>query len=166
MLIEFYKLIAVSHRFEVVQKLIARDDHRTATIVGVEAQALGILEVVVEEEMGVILLIVDKSKRRYRARLQAKVALHTLGRGKTQLTLVQTLFEVVNSHILVAVEAHQVVAITLVVAKEEVFAVHRAVIVPILLGNLDCRRLGMKIDLIFYVVRVEVVEDLLAAQFK
>ena len=110
-----------------------------------------------------ILLIVYKSERRYRAWLQAEITLHTLWRGETQLALMQAVFEVVNSHILVAVEADQVVAIALVVAEKEVLAVHRAILTPILLGYLDSRRLGMKIDLVFNIMRLQKVKDLLAA---
>ena len=128
-----------------------------------EAQTWRIFEVVVEEEVSVILLVVDESKRRDRARLQAQIALHTLWRGEAQLSLMQTVLKVVDSHILVAVEADEVVAIALVVAEKEVFAVHRPVVVPILLGNLDSRRLGMKIDLIFYSVRLQKVKDFFTA---
>ena len=162
-LIQLHKLPRVAHRPKVAQKLLARDNHRTSAVVGVEAQTWRIFEVVVEEEVSVILLVVDKSKRRYRAWLQAEVPLHTLWRGETQLTLVQAVFKVVNCHILVAVEAHQVVAVAFVVAEKEVFAMYRAVLAPILLGNLDSRRLRVKIDLVFNIVRIEELKNPLAA---
>ena len=75
----------------------------------------------------------------------------------------QTVFQIVNCHILVAIEAYQVVTIALVVAEEEVFAMHRAILAPILLCNLDSRRLGMKIDLVFYIVRIEELKNPLTA---
>ena len=75
----------------------------------------------------------------------------------------QTLFKVVDIHILVAVEAYKIVAVALVVAEKEVFAVYRAVVAPILLGNLDSRRLGVKIDLIFNSVRIQKVKDFFTA---
>ena len=121
-LIELYKLPRVAHRIEVAHKLLALYDHRATAVVGVETKALGTLQVLVEEEVHVVLLVVDKSKRRHRARLQAEVALHSLWRSEAQLTLMQTVLKVVNSHILVAIEAYQVVAIALVVAEKEVFA--------------------------------------------
>ena len=162
-LIQLHKLPRVAYSFEVAQKLRLRDYHRATTVVGVETEAFGTLQVLVEEEVGVILLVVDKSEGRHRARLQAEVTLHTLWRGETQLTLVQTVLKVVDSHILVAVEAYQVVAIALVVAEKEVFAVHRAVITPILLGNLDCGRCRVRICLVFYVVRLQKVKDFFTA---
>ena len=87
-----------------------------------------------------------KPKRRDRAGLQTKIALHTLWRGEAQLALMQAVFHIVNCHISVAVKADQVVAVALVVAKKEVFAVYRAILTPILLGYLDSWRLGMKIE--------------------
>ena len=162
-LVEFYKLITITHRLEVAQKLLARYNHRTSAVVGVEAEALGILKVLIEKEMHVVLLIVDKSEGRHRAWLQTQIALHTLWRGEAQLSLSQTLLKVVDSQILVAVEAYQVVAIALVVTEKEVFAVYRPIIVPILLGNLDCRRCGVRISLIFYVVCIQKFKDSLTA---
>ena len=112
-----------------------------------------------------ILLIVDKSEGRHRARLQAEITLHSLWRCETQLALMQAVFEVVYCHIAVTIEAYQVVSVALVVAEKEVFAVHRAVLAPILLGNLNGRRFRVKIDLVFYPVRLQKVKDFLTAQF-
>ena len=86
-LVEFNKLIAIAHRLEVAQKLVARYDHCTSAIVGVEAQTLGTLQVLVEKEVHVVLLVIDKPKRRDRAWFQAKIALHTLWRCEAQLSL-------------------------------------------------------------------------------
>ena len=58
-LVEFYKLIAVAHRFEVAHKLLIRYNHRTSTVVGVEAEAFGLLEILIEKEMHVALLVID-----------------------------------------------------------------------------------------------------------
>ena len=162
-LIQLHKLPGVAHRFEVAQKLLARDNHRTSAVVGVETQTLGSLQILVEEEMRVILLVIDKSEGRYRAGFQAEITLHSLWRGKTQLALMQTVFEVVYCHIAVTIEAYQVVAIALMVTEKEVFAMHRAVLAPILLGNLNGWRFRVKIDLVFDVVRIEELKNSLAA---
>ena len=110
-----------------------------------------------------VFFVVDKSEGRHRARLQAEVPLHTLWRGETQLALMQAVLHIVNSHILVTVEAYQVVAVTLVVAEKEVLAVHRAIVAPIVLGNLDGGRCRVRICLIFYVVCVQKFKDSLTA---
>ena len=109
------------------------------------------------------LLIVDKSEWRHRAGLQAEITLHSLWRCETQLALMQAVFEVVNSHIPIAIEADQVVSVALMVAEKEVLAVYRAVLAPILLGNLNRWRCGVKIDLVFYPVRLQKLKDFLAA---
>ena len=162
-LIQLHKLPRVAYRVKVAHKLLARNNHRSSAVVGVEAEACCLLEILVQEEVYMVLLVVDKSEWRNRARLQAEITRHTLCRGETQLALMQAVFKVVNSHILVAIEADQIVAIALVVTEKEVFAVHRAIVTPILLGNLDCRRCRVRISLIFYVVRIEVVKDLATA---
>ena len=115
--------------------------------------------------MRVILLVIDKSEGRHRARLQAEITLHALWRCETQLALMQSVFEVVYCHIPIAIEAYQVVTVALMVAEKEVFAMHRAVLAPILLRYLNRWRLGVKIDLVFYSVRVKKLKDPLAAQF-
>ena len=48
-------------------------------------------------------------------------------------------FSIVDVHVLVAVEADQIVLVALVVAEEEVLAVFGVVPGPVLLGNLDGR---------------------------
>ena len=165
-LIEFYKLPRVAHRFEVAHKLLVRDNHRTSAVIWVEAEAWGTLQVLVEKEVHMVLRVVDKSEWRYRARLETEVARHTLCRGEAQLALMQTVLKVVNGHILVAIETDKVVTIALVVAEKEVLAVHRAIVAPILLGNLDGGRSGVKIGLVFNVVRLEVIEYLATALVK
>ena len=77
-LIQLDKLPAIAYSIEVAQELLFRDNHRASAIVGVEREALGILKIVVQKEVGVVLLVVDKSERRYRTRLQAQISLHTL----------------------------------------------------------------------------------------
>ena len=70
----------------------------------------------------------------------------------------QALLQVVYGHRLLAVEDHQIVAVALMVAEDEGLAVLRAILTPLLTGNLDGRRLGMLIYRIFYAVRVKEIE--------
>jgi hypothetical protein len=55
------------------------------------------------------------------------------------------------------------VTIALVVAEKEVFAVHRPILAPILLGNLNRRRLRVKIDLVINIVSIEELKNPLTA---
>ena len=61
-LIELHKLPRVAHRFEVAQELTLRYYHRATTIVGVEAEAFGVFQILVEEEVRMVRLVVDKSE--------------------------------------------------------------------------------------------------------
>ena len=62
----------------------------------------------------------------------------------------KTLFEVVNCHILVAIEHNKVVSVALVVAEKEILAVLRTVVVPIIARNVDCRGLWVVIMGVFH----------------
>ena len=75
----------------------------------------------------------------------------------------QTLFEVVDSHILRAVEADQIVAITLVVAEKEIFAMCRAIGTPMFASDFDRGGLGVFVPLVADRVGVEVVENFLSS---
>ena len=100
--------------------------------------------------MGVVLRIVNQSEWRYRTGAQAEVFLHAFLGCKRQFSLMESLFEVVDGDILVAVEHHKVVAVAFVVAEKEVLAVLRAIVVPILASNLDSWGFGMVVGGIFY----------------
>ena len=104
--------------------------------------------------MDVALLIIDQPEGRNRARTQTQPTRHTLLRCKRQLTLMQALLEVVDGQRLFAIEDHKVVAVALMIAEEEVLAVLRAILTPILTGNLDGRCFGVLIHRILYIVRV------------
>ena len=58
-LIQLHELPRVAYRVKVAQELLARDYHRATTVVGVETQTIGIRQVLVKEEVGVALLVVD-----------------------------------------------------------------------------------------------------------
>ena len=59
---------------------------------------------------------------------------------------------------LVALEDHEIVAVSLVVAKKEVLAVLRAVFVPILACNFDCWRLGVSVKRVFDLLLLQKIE--------
>ncbi len=100
-----------------------------------------------------VLGVVDESERAHAARLQTQVAHHALGTGKRQLARswlpcrlqrgFETLLEVVDSQVVVAIEADKVVLVALVVAHEDVLAMHTAVVVPPAFRLLDGLALGV-----------------------
>ena len=75
--------------------------------------------------MHVVLRIVHQAEGRHRAGAQAQPLLHTLLRGEGELSLMQALLQVVDSHRLLAIEDNQVVAVALMVTEEEVFEIIR-----------------------------------------
>lgn len=113
--------------------------------------------------MYVVLLVVDQSEGRHRAGQQPQVAFHTLLRGKRELALMQAVFEVVDRHILRAVEADQVVAVALMVAKKEILAMCRAIVAPMFACDLDRGGLGVFVPLVSDRVGVEVVKYFLSS---
>ena len=70
----------------------------------------------------------------------------------------QDMLEVVDSHRLLRVEDDKVVAVSLVVAEEEVLAVLRPILAPILSGNLNGGGLGVLVPRVAYAVLVEPTE--------
>ena len=91
-------------------------------VVGVETEQAVLLQVFVEEKVYVVLGVVYQTKRRYRARLQAKILLHALWRCKREFSLMQALLQVVNVEVALAVKHNKIVSVTLVVTEEEVLA--------------------------------------------
>ena len=73
------------------------------------------------------------------------------------------MFEVVDSHILRTVEADQIVAVAFMVAEKEVLAMCRAIVAPMLTGDLDRGSLGVFVPLITDRVGVEVVKYFLSS---
>ena len=120
-------------------KIRTRHHERGGIDTWVKAHSVSLLKLFIQEKMHVVFHVVDKSKRRDRTRRNTQILHQSLLRGEAQLALVQLLLDVVDIHVLVAVEADQIVLVALVVAEEEVFAVLRVVSGPVLLGNLDSR---------------------------
>lgn len=108
-----------------------------------EAHLFGLLKLFINEDMHMVLRIVDQSEGCDRAGLHTQI-FHQAGlRSKAELALVQLMLYVMDVHVLVAVEQHQIVAVALVVPEEEVLAVLGIVACPVLFGNLDGRGRGM-----------------------
>ena len=104
-----------------------------------ETHALRLLQLTVKEHMHMVLRVVDESERGHGARSHAQIFHQSRFRGEAQLALMQLFLDVVDVHVLVAVETDQIVLVALVVAEEEVLAVLGIVPGPVLLGNLDGR---------------------------
>ena len=78
-----------------------------------------------------MVLVVDEAEGGDTARLQAEVFLHAGLRGEGELALVQALLEVVDVHLMHALEDDEVVLVALVVPEKQVLAVRRLELAPV-----------------------------------
>ena len=122
-------------------------------IIGVEREQVCLAETAIQEKDDMVLRVVDEPERRDAARFQPQIAHHALRRGETEFArsgfpcclqlLFEAMLQVVDVQIVVAIEADEVMLITLVVAQKDVFAMHTTVILPPLLGFFDGFPFGM-----------------------
>lgn len=115
-----------------------------------------------------LLGVVDESEWRYAAGLQTEIAHHAFGRGETEFTGtvvalchqfgLEAMLEVVDIEVVVAMEANEVVLVALVVAEEDVFAMHGAVVFPPALGFFDGLALGVIVHFVCDLVLVQIME--------
>ena len=143
----------IAHTLEVAFKILSLDDHRTSAVVGMKTERLGLKEVLVEEQDDMVLLIIDQAKRADTTWFESEVLEHAFGAGEREFAWgvlacgkecsFEALLEVVDSQVVLAVEADEVVLCTLVVAHEDVLAMHTAVVLPPAFGLFDSLTLGV-----------------------
>ena len=122
------------------------NDDRPGVVVGMETQARGVQEVFVDEEVYLVVLVVDEAEGGDAAGLQAEVFLHAGLRGEGELALVQTLLQVMDVHLVHALEDDEVVLVALVVPKKQVLAVRGLELAPVGQRLLDGTQRRMKLD--------------------
>ena len=111
-----------------------------------EAQAWGVQEVLVDEEVDVMLGVVDEAEGGDAAGLQAEVFLHAGLRGEGELALVQTLLQVVDVHLVHALEDDEVVLVALVVPEKQVLAMRGLELAPVGQRLLDGTQRRVELD--------------------
>ena len=90
--------------------------------------------------------VVDEAERGDAARFQAEVFLHPRLRGEGQLALVQALLQVVDVHLVHALEDDQVMLVALVVPEKQVLAVRSLELAPVGQRLLDGAQRRMELD--------------------
>ena len=145
-IIQFNELIAIPHRLQKLDKVLLANDNRPRVVVGMEAQARGIQEVFVDEEVHLVVFVVDEAEGGDAAGFQAEVFLHALLRGEGELALVQALLEVVDVHLMHALEDDEVVLVALVVPEKQVLAVCCLELAPVGQRLLNRSQWGMELD--------------------
>ena len=131
LIIQLHKLITIPHNLQKLDKVLLANDDRPRVVIGMEAQARGIQEIFVDEEVHLVVLVVDEAEGGDAAGLQTEVFLHAGLRGEGELALVQTLLEVVDVHLVHALENDEVVLVALVVPEKQVLAVRGLELAPV-----------------------------------
>ena len=93
-----------------------------------------------------VLRVVDETEGGDAAGLQAEVFLHAGLRGEGQLALVQALLQVVDVHLVHALEDDQVMLVALVVPEKQVLAVRGLELAPIGQRLLDGAQRRVELD--------------------
>ena len=159
---------------EILLKSLLGDNYRAAAVVRVKTQRLRIFEPAIEKEDNMVFGVVDQPERTDTAGLQSQVPHHSFRRGEGEFArcffalrdehLFQPMFDVMNSQIIIAREANEVMLVALVVAHEDVFAMNAAVGVPPTFGFLDGFALGVVVGGEGNMVLLQIFQHLLLAR--
>ena len=143
----------VAHALEVALKVLSLDDHRASAVVRMETERLGLEEVLIEEEDHMVVRIIDKTERADTTGFESEVLEHTFGAGKGEFARgvlacgeersFEAVLQVVDCQVMVAVKADEVVLRTLVIAHEDVLAMHATIVLPPAFGLLDGLAFGV-----------------------
>ena len=108
-----------------------------------------------------MVLVVDEAERGDTARFQAEVFLHPCLRGEGQLALVQALLEVVDVHLVHALEDDEVMLVALVVPEKQVLAVRGLELAPVGQRLLDGAQRRVELDVELNAEADQRIDDLL-----
>ena len=113
-----------------------------------------------------VVCIIDKTERADAAWFESEVLEHAFGAGKGEFARgvlacgkersFEALLQVVDSQVMVAVKADEVMLGTLVVAHEDILAMHTAIVLPPAFGLLDGLALGVVVAFKRYLMLSEV----------
>lgn len=162
-IIQLHKFITIPHRLQELDKVLLANDDCPGVVIGMEAQAGGIQEIFVDEEMHLVVFVVDEAEGGDAAGLQAEVFLHASLRGEGELALVQALLQVVDVHLVHAFEDDQVMLVALVVPEKQVLAVRGFELAPVGQRLLDGAQRRVKLDVELDAETDQRIDDLLLA---
>ena len=161
LIIQLHKLITIPHRIQKLNKILLTNDNRPSVVIGMETQAGGVEEVLVNEEMHLVVLVVDEAERGDAARLQAEVFLHPCLRCEGQFALVQALLKVVDVHLVHALEDDEVMLVALVIPEKQVLAVRGLELAPVGQRLLDGAQRRVELDVELDAEADQRIDDLL-----
>ena len=103
--------------------------------------------------------ILNEAERGHRARMDSEAANHPLLGGKGQLSLPEFVLKSVDVQILVALEGDEIMPVALVIAHEEVLAMRRGQVFPILESLFNGRKRRVAVQLKVNAVGLEKIRD-------
>ena len=117
-----------------------------------------------------LFFVINESKGADAAGFESQIAHHAFGTGKREfagrvLTRCQQgsfepLLQIVDSQVMIAVKADEVMLRALVVAHEDILAMHAAIVLPPAFSLLDGLALGVVVARVWYVMRSQVIQHL------
>ena len=103
--------------------------------------------------------ILNEAERSHRAGMHAEAADHPLLGGEGQLSLPEFVLKSVDVQILVALEGDEIMPVALVIAHEEVLAMRRGQVFPILESLFNGRKRRVAVQLKVNAVGLEKIRD-------
>ena len=113
--------------------------------------------------MDFVVFIVDEAERGDAAWFQAEVFLHPRLRGEGQFALVQALLQVVDVHLVHALEDDQIMLVALVVPEKQVLAVRGLELAPVGQRLLDGAQRRVELDIELDAETDQRIDDFLLA---
>jgi len=160
-IVQLHKLIRIPHSIKELNKILLTNNNRPSVVIGMETQSGRILDVLVDEEVDVVFCVVDEAERGDAARFQAEVFLHPCLRGEGKLALMQALLQVVDVHLVHALEDDQVMLIAFVVPEKQVLAVRGLELAPVGQRLLDGAQRRVELDVELDAKADQRIDDLL-----
>ena len=132
MSIQFKKFVTVAHGVEEFDKVLVFNHNGRCVVVRMEAEPLCLLEVLVDKHVDVVLRVVDKSEGGDAAGFQPEIFVHTRFRGEAKFPLMEAVLQVVDIHLVHALEQHEIVFVTFMIPEKQVLAVGGVEFFPVI----------------------------------
>ena len=113
-----------------------------------------------------LFFVINESERANAAGFESQIAHHALGTSKRQFAwcflscrherCFEALFQIVDSQVMIAIKADEVMLRALVVTHEDILAMHAAILSPPAFGFFDSLAFGVVVALKGYLMRCQI----------
>lgn len=108
--------------FKKFQKIVLRYNYSSGIYIWMEGQMIILFQFLINKNMNMIFLIIDKAEWRYGAGFQSKVPSEPLIRRKGKLSLSESLFEIPDVELAEMFKYNKVMPVAFMITEEYVFA--------------------------------------------